>query len=52
MANEPVMILGMDFLSQFRVQIDRKHNLLYLRIRHSVAKKCLVCMEVQTYRRR
>ena len=52
MADEPVMILGMDFLSQFRVQIDRKHNLLYLRIRHSVAKKCLVCMEVQTYRRR
>jgi Aspartyl protease len=52
MADEPVMILGMDFLSQFRVQIDRKNNLLYLRIRHSVAKKCLVCMEVRSYRRR
>ena len=52
MADEPVMILGMDFLSQFRVQIDRKNNLLYLRIRHSTAKKCQVCMEMQTYRRR
>ena len=52
MADEPVMILGMDFLSQFRVQIDRKYKLLYLRIRHSVAEKCLVCMEMQTYRRR
>jgi len=52
MADEPLMILGMDFLSQFRVQIDRENNLLYLRIRHSTAKKCLVCMEVQSYRRR
>lgn len=50
--DQPVMILGMDFLSQFRVQIDRKHELLYLRVRHSVAQKCQVCMEMQTYRRR
>ena len=52
MSDEPVMILGMDFLAQFRVQIDRKNELLYLRIRHSTAQKCQVCMEMQTYRRR
>ena len=52
-SDEPVMVLGMDFLSHFRVQIDRKNNQLYLRRRGDSRKKdCISCRNIDHFTRR
>lgn len=49
-AEEPVMVIGMDFLSSFRVQIDRKREKFYLRNRRDSDKEnCLICSGVNHY---
>lgn len=48
-SEEPIMILGVDFLSKFRMQIDRKKNRLYLRARRNVNQNCDVCLEFKSF---
>lgn len=44
MAEQPMMILGMDLMSKFRVQMDRKTNTLYLRARRDTPRICTLCV--------
>mgnify|MGYP001346899076 CR=1 FL=1 len=46
LSDEPVMVLGMDFITNFRMQIDRKNGRVYFRSREGTQKNCLICSDI------